>query len=992
MKKIKFLFIIISLFIITSCTIENVQNNQNKNEYLISYFINGDEVFLQPDKYVEGIGCNLPTPEIEDGYIFLGWYNNYNYEGAEISSISTTDTGHKTLFGKTEAINNNEKPNNDVLENALKIKNYSFSYKEIYSDYEYSETYKVTSNALENTYEYFGDYYTEYLDMRTDEYRIVYEDQNKWYYTLENDEYYDMLIEYYLILQLDKINVNNFIYDEVAKCFLVKNDALKNEVSNILGSDNNDDFISLKIYLDNDTLSKIEILATYSDDGFVDNVTYEFVFSNISTTFINIPEAIYDNNFEELNTKIKDVYNLDINDVVSIEGIVTGIYGNNFYLTDETGSILIYMGSSNEYSMFVDDGNILSITGTISSYKDIYQITNVTSISTSFNDIEINSINMNNLSQSNLEKFIGDLVNIENAVIKQLPKTQTLSSDISFKIELNNNEVDVFISKHLEDTYTLELLTYINSLQVGDIFNLNNLHVGKYNAYQLIVTTITTFEDIENVDSYQVGIVTYPTTITVEQGITIDEIYGMISVYAKYSNNKVVLLETSTYIKETDFKDEVGTYEITYYQQEFTTIVQVIVVDKGTGYIKPKLSEQPLRDEANKNGFTRGLPSVGEPKVLVIPVEFKDYPAPSNMVDSLNKAFFGKSEDTGWESLQSYYYKSSYGKLNITGTVLQPYNTGKKSTAYTYDAYADYDIIKAALEYYDDVIDYSDYDTDKDGYIDSIYIVYTRTYDDYSDLWWAYTYEYFTETEEYYDNVEADFYSFISYQFFFDKLNDKKITYNCETLIHETGHLLGLDDYYDYEEGIGPDGGIGGGDMMDYNVGDHNAYSKLILGWITPYVLTGTTLTIDLNSFEKSGDCIMICKNWNGSVFSEYYIIDFYTPTGLNQFCSDLNGLFSIYGVRIYHVDSTIELNNDDTSLWDMTKYNNSDTAHRLIRLVEADGKNNIDDMGYSENSDLFVEGNVCSNLKWYDNTSVKFTITVNEITTSKANITIKFN
>ena len=987
MKKIKILLIVISLFIITSCT---TNKNQNKKEYVISYFLNGEEVFLQPEKYTEGLGCNLPTPKVEEGYIFFGWYNNYNYQGTKITSISTKETGHKTFFGKTEKLNNEPVIDKSILENALKINNYSFTYKEIYSDYDYTETYKITSNAIENTYDYYGDYYTEYLDMTSNEYKIIYEDQNKWYYTLEGDDYYNILIEYYIILELDSININHFEYNENKKCYSAKKEYLKDEVENILYGIT-DDIISFDIYLENNKLSKVEILATYEEDGILNDVTYELVFSNINSTVINIPSAIYDNNFEDMNTPIKDIYDLDINEQVTIEGVVTGIYGNNFFLTDNTGSILIYMGSSTEYNALVENGNVLSITGIISSYKDVYQIINISSLSISFNNFEFSSKTITDLSQNYLSNIVGDLINVENAKLVKLPTTQSLSSDISFKIILDNNEVDVFISKHLDDIYTQKLLNYINTLKLGDEFNLNNLHVGKYTQYQLIVTTLTTFENNEDVPSYQTGIITYPKTLTVEQGITLDEIYGMISVYAKYSNDKEVLLETSSYTKGTNFKDEIGTYQITYTQQDFTTSIELIVVEKGTSYIKPKLSEQPLRDEASVNGYTRGLPSVGEPKVLVIPVEFTDYPAPIAMVDSLNKAFFGRSEDTGWESLQSYYYKSSYGKLNITGTVLQPYNTGKKSTSYAYDDYADYDIIKAALEYYDDVVDYSDYDTDKDGYIDSIYIIYTRTYDDNSDLWWAYTYEYFTETEEYYDNVEADFYSFMSYQFFYDKLNGEKITYNCETLIHETGHLLGLDDYYDYEEGIGPKGGTGGGDMMDHNVGDHNAYSKLLLGWITPYVLTGTSLTIDLNSFEVSGECVMICKNWNGSVFSEYYIIDFYTPTGLNEFCKDLNGLFGICGIRIYHIDATVELKDDDTSLWDMTKYNNSDTSHRLITLIEADGKNDIDNNGYSENSDLFIKGKVCSNLKWYDNTSAKFTLKVNDITTSKANITIIF-
>lgn len=47
---------------------------------------------------------------------------------------------------------------------------------------------------------------------------------------------------------------------------------------------------------------------------------------------------------------------------------------------------------------------------------------------------------------------------------------------------------------------------------------------------------------------------------------------------------------------------------------------------------------------------------------------------------------------------------------------------------------------------------------------------------------------------------------------------------DSHTMIHETGHLMGIEDYYTYDKGgWGP---AGGGDMMDQNVGDHDAFTK----------------------------------------------------------------------------------------------------------------------------------------------------------------------
>src|SRR5205085_9571813 len=73
------------------------------------------------------------------------------------------------------------------------------------------------------------------------------------------------------------------------------------------------------------------------------------------------------------------------------------------------------------------------------------------------------------------------------------------------------------------------------------------------------------------------------------------------------------------------------------------------------------------------------------------------------------------------------------------------------------------------------------------------------------------------------------------------------------TLIHEMGHAFGLPDYYDYEPGNGPDGGLGGLDMMDANVGNHNAFSRWLLDWIQPDVIgSGSPTLRQLNSSSSS--------------------------------------------------------------------------------------------------------------------------------------------
>lgn len=630
-----------------------------------------------------------------------------------------------------------------------------------------------------------------------------------------------------------------------------------------------------------------------------------------------------------------------------------------------------------------------------------------------------------------------------------------------------NGDVNIDLSKN---NYMMTLNTTVNNVTTKTVFSYNNQNICREDYYesesirQYLTYVANEYryiypmdkkwfyinDEVENFDLYlayfEIGNISKLSKEDLEYndkgylepksgklrkvcqnilGIYESEQYKTCKIYVEDQLIKKILIE-STYIS-----DEITSnyyYELLFSNYDKTIVKIPVSLNEATyieeeNYIRPIIKHSPILDVIGGMGYdeytkitygvTRGLPSIGDVDVLVIPVEFTDFKFPKTVKQDLETAFFGSSAETGWESLSSYYQKSSYNKLNIRGTVLEPYDTKKTVNYYDtlqkeylqdledYDNYitdvypksVESSIIKGALEYYDDQIDYSKYDSDKNGYIDAIYFIYSCDYNLYDgdSLWWAFTDEYLTDYYEYYDNVEADFYTFMSYQFIFDKLQGKTVKYNAETIIHETGHLLGLDDYYDYDESIGPDGGIGGGDMMDANVGDHNAYSKLMLGWITPYIVTGNELTIDLESFATSGDCVMICKDWNGSFFSEYYIIDFYTPTHLNEFAKGYKGLFSMAGIRIYHVDATLSEPRECFSVFDLTKYNNSYSTHKVLSLVEADGRNDISYNRLSQNSDLFKENSIYSNAKWYDGQAANFTVKVNKITSTSANITISF-
>lgn len=315
------------------------------------------------------------------------------------------------------------------------------------------------------------------------------------------------------------------------------------------------------------------------------------------------------------------------------------------------------------------------------------------------------------------------------------------------------------------------------------------------------------------------------------------------------------------------------------------------------------------------------LKSVGDQKLLVVPISFtnpelKNKYNNESVKTALNKAFFGESEDTGWESVASFYHKSSFGKLNITGEVSDIFHS-TYTTSELEEMKIDDDHWDQSHYVIEQVYNHmaaqklKEYDQDKDGFVDAVFFIYLAPVS--GDLFWAFQYYWNQELSEDKPGEKPvfDTYGWASYDFMYEDNNYRVEKPAAHTYIHETGHIFGLDDYYDYDGNTAPLGGI---DMMDNNIIDHNMYSKYLLNWATPYVPVGDA-EIFLRPAESSGDFILINNKWNGHPYDEYILIEYYTPTGLNNHDSMGEGYgkgtnkikgFNESGVRIYHVDSRI--------------------------------------------------------------------------------------
>lgn len=325
------------------------------------------------------------------------------------------------------------------------------------------------------------------------------------------------------------------------------------------------------------------------------------------------------------------------------------------------------------------------------------------------------------------------------------------------------------------------------------------------------------------------------------------------------------------------------------------------------------------------------LPSVGNIKILVIPILIPEFTTididndgkdDKNLVkNDINLAFFGNdNEKIGYESVASFYEKSSYGQLHLSGTVTDWFDAtrvdGVKTPA-DVTAEKTMEIVDEAVAWAKDTlkIDYKDYDNDKDGYIDGIWCVYSAPNymnggPNLEDMnYWAYT-SWGNQNKE--GDVNSPIYNLFgwaSYDFMYEGYGTKSI--DAHTYIHETGHFLGLSDYYSTDSlSYSPLGRV---DMMDANIIDHNSYSKMLLGWTKPYLAFGSC-DIDLYSFQNKNALIVVqddtvepSKTFNP--FSEYILIEVYSNDGLNYKDSRValgstNLLApSTTGVRIYHVD-----------------------------------------------------------------------------------------
>ena len=287
------------------------------------------------------------------------------------------------------------------------------------------------------------------------------------------------------------------------------------------------------------------------------------------------------------------------------------------------------------------------------------------------------------------------------------------------------------------------------------------------------------------------------------------------------------------------------------------------------------------RVASNESAPVMRYPLKGEPTSLVILVNFKDVAflsptAKQDFTNLLNQQGYSNNDATG--SARDFFMASSNNIFQPNFVVVGPYTLpetmsyyGKDSGSGTarYENYASQMIVDAC-KLADDDVDFSEYDTDGNGYVDNVFVYYAG-YNQAeggpeNSVW---PHRSMIMSKKNFDDVLLRDYACTS------ELKGREGTTMCGigTFCHEFGHVLGLPDFYvtDYGHNVPT---LGSWDAMDngpYNNGgktppSYSSYERFFLGWLTPTILEYGKF--ELKPLLNSNEAYILSKtphNLNGS-------------------------------------------------------------------------------------------------------------------------------
>jgi len=293
----------------------------------------------------------------------------------------------------------------------------------------------------------------------------------------------------------------------------------------------------------------------------------------------------------------------------------------------------------------------------------------------------------------------------------------------------------------------------------------------------------------------------------------------------------------------------------------------------------------------------------GNIKVLIILMQFSDVRFTKTQND-FQRLFNEKNykEDGAYGSVYDYYDKVSYSQLQLHSDVLGPFTASHNMAYYggnSSRSRGDMNpkaLFDEAIQYATKKTDLSMYDSDLDGYIDNIHIIFAGYGEEAgasSNAIWSHEMTFRTETI---DGMKIDHYSCSPELRGNNGEGISRIGPPC----HEIGHALGAMDYYDvdyqtggYYEGTGDWDIMASGSWNDDGArpADFNPYVKAYnFGWVDVQCLN-----------LASQNTIMPSTNINNiyridtPVSGDFFLLD-------NRQSTDITGAEPGKGLLIFHI------------------------------------------------------------------------------------------
>jgi M6 family metalloprotease-like protein len=312
-------------------------------------------------------------------------------------------------------------------------------------------------------------------------------------------------------------------------------------------------------------------------------------------------------------------------------------------------------------------------------------------------------------------------------------------------------------------------------------------------------------------------------------------------------------------------------------------------------------------------------------------------PTPSD-VDVLFNAPGGDPVLAPTGSVRDVYLENSYGKMDLTSDVSSWITVSGTEQYYANGASGDstlWEALREALDKLDRTVDFSQYDSNGDGYIDAIAFLHSGygaewggsdvdgTY--YTDRIWSHRWAIQNPVWTSEEGIKVSNYhiSPALWGTSGDAIG------HIGVIAHETGHFFGLPDLYDTDGG---GSGIGSYGLMANSWGFSGTqlcpphlspWSKMQLGWINPVNITGPG-QFSVSQSETNNDYYIIT---DGYASGEYLLIENRQRAGFD--CSMPQG-----GLAIWHIDDQAGFNTEGypSRRWP----ENGD--HYRVALAQADG------------------------------------------------------